>query len=97
MPDELVSSEKTPVAALHEFCMQNEELLTYDYVPHETDPKMFSCIAQAFDLHARGSGRSKKVAKHDACAKLIGKYFWIEFLDKIQIVNAFVLSICSQS
>ncbi|XP_055320530.1 uncharacterized protein LOC129577462 [Sitodiplosis mosellana] len=74
MPHPLGSSEKTPVAALHEFCVQNDEVLMFDEnVQHKTDLKMFSCIATAFDLYARGSGRSKKEAKHDASAKLIAK------------------------
>ncbi|XP_055317092.1 uncharacterized protein LOC129576291 [Sitodiplosis mosellana] len=74
MPQQLSSSEKTPIATLHEFCMQNEEILMFDEnVPHATDPKMFSCVATAFDLSAIGSGRSKKVARHEACAELIAQ------------------------
>lgn len=72
MTHQLGSSEKTPIAALHEFCRQNDEVLFDEHIPHETNPKLKSCVVSAFGLESKGSGRSKKEAKHDACAKLIG-------------------------
>lgn len=65
--------EKTPITILNELCVQKGEVLIYDDVPHETNPKMFACKVEAFNLVAIGSGRSKKLAKHEACANLIGK------------------------
>lgn len=75
MDYKLGSSEKTPVATLHEFCVQNGEILVLEKEPHKINPKMFSYIATAFDFSARGSGRSKKEAQHDASANLIGEIF----------------------
>lgn len=71
---QLGESEQTPTALLHEMCMQNGEIFYPEYVPHETDPKLFSCIVNAFGLTARGSGRSKKEAKHDASRNLLGEF-----------------------
>lgn len=64
--------EKTPISILNELCVQEGEVLVHDNVPHETNPKMFACKVEAFDLFAIGTGRSKKIAKHDACVRLIG-------------------------
>lgn len=65
---------KTPITVLNELCMQAGEPLIYDdNVPHETNPKMFACKVEAFNLSAIGSGRSKKLAKHEACEMLIGE------------------------
>lgn len=66
-------SQKTPTAILQELCVQEGEVLMFDDIPHETNPKMFSCKALAFEMYAIGSGRSKKEAKHEACANLIGE------------------------
>ena len=65
-------STKTPIAILQELCVQEGEILMCDDIPHEA-PKMFSCKALAFEMYAIGSGRSKKEAKHEACANLIGE------------------------
>lgn len=67
-------SEKTPVSLLQELCIQeNSPVPMYESIPHETDPKMFTFVVAAFDLFAKGSGRSKREAKHDASANLISK------------------------
>lgn len=72
---QLISSEKTPISALNELCMQNDQFLRIEEDgPTSRNPKTFFCIANAFHLSAKGSGRSKKEAEHDACANLIGKY-----------------------
>lgn len=71
--------DKTPVSLLHELCMQENEtppMYVENKVEHETNPKIHSfCVeVEAFDHHAVGFGQSKKIAKHEACSKLIGKY-----------------------
>ncbi|XP_031617131.1 interferon-inducible double-stranded RNA-dependent protein kinase activator A homolog A-like [Contarinia nasturtii] len=65
--------EKTPVAQLQELCTMENEVVTYECLPAETDRKMFSCLVSAFDVVARGSGQSKQEAKHDASANLIAQ------------------------
>lgn len=66
--------EKTPITILNELCMQEGEFLIYDdNIPHETNDKMFACKVEAFGMSVIGSGPSKKKAKHEACADLIGK------------------------
>lgn len=65
-------SEKTPTAILQELCVQEGEVLMYENIPHD-NPKMFSCKVIAFEMCAIGTGRSKKEAKHIACANLIGE------------------------
>lgn len=66
-------SEKTPTAILQELCVQESEVLMYENIPHETNPKMFACKVIAFEMFSIGVGRSKKEAKHEACANLIGE------------------------
>lgn len=68
-------SAKTPTAILQELCVQECETLMFEDIkhPHETNPKMFACKAMAFEMCALGSGRSKKEAKHESCANLIGE------------------------
>lgn len=67
-------SEKTPVSVLQELCIQeNGSVPMYESHPHESDPKMFTFIVEAFDFIAKGSGRSKREAKHDASANLISE------------------------
>lgn len=73
-PFEEEMAEKTPVSVLQELCIQeNGSVPMYESIPHETDPKMFAFVVEAFGKYARGSGRSKKEAKHDASANLISK------------------------
>lgn len=73
-PFEEDMSEKTPVSVLQELCVQeNNTSPIYESIPHETDPKMFSFVVQALGYYAQGSGRSKREAKHDASANLIGE------------------------
>lgn len=64
---------KTPVSFLQELCIQeNESPPMYENIPHESDPKMFSCVVQAFGYYAKGSCRSKRGARHEASANLLG-------------------------
>lgn len=68
-------AEKTPVSVLQELSIQEFGCSPYyEQMPHESDPKLFACLVEAFGKGAIGSGRSKKEAKHDASAKLIGKF-----------------------
>lgn len=67
------TSVKTPAAILQELCVQEGEVLYFEDIPHEANPKMFSCKALAFEMCAMGSGRSKKEAKHEACSNLISE------------------------
>lgn len=73
MLSQLGTAEKTPKAVLHEFCRQNGQFLYSQEVPNKIDSKKFAYFATAFDLEAIGTGRSKKEAEHEVCAKLIGK------------------------
>lgn len=73
--NDLNMTEKTPVSVLQELCVQeNVSVPMYEHIPHETDPKMFSYLVQAFDHFAKGSGRSKREAKHEASANLLCKF-----------------------
>lgn len=65
--------EKTPAMVLNDLCIQQQTFAMFDFCPDETDPSMFRCTATAFGLSADGSGRTKKEAKHVACADLIGE------------------------
>lgn len=66
-------SEETPVSVLQELCIQEKgPVPMYESMPHESDPKMFKFVVEAFGLFAEGSGRSKREAKHEASANLIG-------------------------
>lgn len=73
MKRKLATLEKTPIAVLQELCVQENELMIFENVPHDTDPKMFTFLVNAFNMVARGSGRSKQEAKHEASSNLIGK------------------------
>lgn len=67
-------TEKTPVSALQELCIQERESVPmFECIPHESDPKMFAYVVEAFNMMAKGSGRNKREAKHDACANLMSK------------------------
>lgn len=64
--------EKTPVSALQEFCIkEGESVPMYDLIHEESDGKNFTYVVNAFDMLAKGSGRSKREAKHEASAKLM--------------------------
>lgn len=73
----LVEFEKNPIAMLQELCTREVEVLLHEDIPNEADSKMFGCLVNAFDLVAKGFGRSKKEAKHEGCANLIGEYFFL--------------------
>lgn len=68
-------SEKTPVSVLQELCIQQEHGAPfYELVGDESDDaKTFAYVVSAFDMAAKGSGRSKREAKHEASANLISK------------------------
>lgn len=67
-------AEKTPVSLLQELCTQESSSVPmYESIGHESDPKMFTFLVEAFGCYAKGSGRSKREAKHDASANLIGE------------------------
>lgn len=71
-----VMEKKTPASALQELCDQEKVAkLTSEYIPQESDPNVpiFTYAVEAFGIFAKGSGRSKQLAKHDACANLISK------------------------
>lgn len=70
----MATVQKTPITILNELCVQEGMVLIHDNIPHATNEKMFSCKVDAFDLTAIGSGQSKKQAKHEACANLIGEF-----------------------
>ncbi|XP_031617313.1 uncharacterized protein LOC116337112 isoform X2 [Contarinia nasturtii] len=78
----------TPADLLHKLCSQHGVHTPYfDMVPHESDPKMFSCICTAFNLTSRGSARSKKLARQEACANLLDKLKTKEqFKDEVQAI-----------
>lgn len=68
-------AEKTPVSLLQELCIQETGISLYtESIPHDSNPKLFACFVEAFGQTTIGSGHSKKEAKHEACAKLIGKF-----------------------
>lgn len=76
--------EKTPVSALTELCVQERvSVPMFESIPHESDPKMFAFIVEAFGIYAKGSGSNKRVARHDACANLMSK------LIKFQVISLF--------
>lgn len=65
--------EKTPIAILNELCMQEGKTLVWEDIPQPTAPHPpFVCKVEAFDIEVFGTAQSKKQAKHEACAKLIG-------------------------
>nr|AFX89026.1 R2D2 isoform a [Mayetiola destructor] len=65
-------AEKTPVSVLQELCVQeNASVPMYEPIQHESDPKMFAYVVEAFGFCAKGSGRSKREAKHEASANLL--------------------------
>lgn len=66
--------EKTPITLLNELCMQEGKTLRWEYIPQPTDPlPPFVCKVEAFDVEVFGTAQSKKQAKHEACAQLIGE------------------------
>lgn len=68
---------KTSTSVLTEFCAQQKVALPkYEAVPRETEPNkpLFTYVVAAFDLIAKGSGRSKAEARHAASENLLSKY-----------------------
>lgn len=64
---------KTPVTVLEEFCKKQKFLLPdYEEIPLHPNLKSFRYIVGACGYMADGEGKSKKEAKHAACAQLIG-------------------------
>lgn len=76
-------SAKTATSILLEFCAQQKVAPPqYESVNDENGPSQFIVLVKAFDLIAKGSGQSKKEAKHAASRQLIGKYkVQIQFID----------------
>lgn len=58
---------------LKEFCDQEKENFMYEFLPYELNATTFTCVVKAFDVFAKGSGRSKEEAKNYACANLLCK------------------------
>lgn len=65
---------KSFISVLSEFCAQRKVALP-QYIPviHDSNPKMFEFLVEAFGCEANGIGRSKQEAKHAASKLLIGK------------------------
>lgn len=73
-------AEKTPVSVLQELCIQEgASVPMYDEQSNDTDPKLFIFVVHAFGKCARGTGRSKREAKHKASEHLISKFVDIFF------------------
>lgn len=65
---------KTPASVLLEFCAQQKVAPpVYESVSSETEPGVFMILVKAFDLIGKGTGRTKKDAKHAASQQLLGK------------------------
>lgn len=62
--------EKTPVSMLQELCDQESDTLLVEFLC-ETSSQMFICSAKAMGVTANAMARSKKEAKHEACANII--------------------------
>ena len=66
-------AEKTPVSVLQELCIKHQHGSPYyELIADGTDEtKTFTYVASAFGLTAKGSGRAKREAKHEASVNLI--------------------------
>lgn len=73
-------AEKSPVSTLKELCDQEKGVLMHEFLPFELNAKTFICEVNAFDVFAKGEGRTKKMAKHKACENLLCKYSNCSFL-----------------
>lgn len=62
--------EKTPVSILQELCDQQNVALSFE-VSFDSNSQMFVCEVKALNVIANVLGRSKKEAKHKACADVI--------------------------
>lgn len=68
-------AEKTPVSVLQELCIQEgASVPIYDEQSNDTDTKTFTFVVHAFGKCAKGTGRSKREAKHKASEHLISKF-----------------------
>lgn len=67
-------NEKSPVSMLKELCDRERGILTHEFLPYELNASTFICVVNAFDMSAKGEGRTKKLAKHKACENLLSKY-----------------------
>lgn len=69
----VIMAEKTPVSTLQELCVKYKNGgPMFEEIPDEVeDGKTFACIVQAFGSTAKGTGRSKREAKHTASANLL--------------------------
>lgn len=68
--------EKTPVSVLQELCIKYKHGAPYyDEIDDGSgETKTFSYVVQAFGATAKGSGRTKREAKHTASANLLGMW-----------------------
>lgn len=64
--------EKTPVSMLQELCVQEKDTF-YDSYKYETSTQLFICEIKALGVTDTGLGRTKKEAKHKACANVMGE------------------------
>lgn len=79
-------SDKTPITVLNELCMQAGTTLVWENIKQPTDPlPPFVCRVEAFDVEAFATAQSKKQAKHEACAQLIGKFGVVTLHSRIKI------------
>lgn len=69
-----MSSKKTPVSILHEYCMKKAAIpnfqLLAEVITENMEPK-FTFEINLFDEHATGSGSNKKAAKHETALALL--------------------------
>lgn len=75
----MMTIEKTPISFLCELCRKyHTNPPFFEFYRHEdaNSTDSFECIAGAFDKCAKGTGYSKKKAKHDACSQLLSKFFF---------------------
>lgn len=71
---------KSPVSLLKELCDREKGVFMHEFLPYEPNATTFICVVNAFDVFAKGEGRTKQVAKHQACKTLLCKYpglFWL--------------------
>lgn len=68
-------AEKTPVSVLQELCVKYQHGAPfYDELNDGGDDgKTFTSLVQAFGATAKGTGRTKREAKHNAAERLLGK------------------------
>lgn len=66
-------AEKTPTSVLLEFCNLCKVTPLYNTVSQDSAVPIFTISVAALSYVAKGTGRTKADAKHDASQKLIGE------------------------